>query len=95
MRVCWFHAKGWCLQEFNDSVRFSLMKKSTKWRLGSRYLRLSGPIATCLVGLLKKAASGVPCLRRSGFAQAGRHFSVLTYWKYALRAKMTAAFPSA
>ncbi|MGP0594248.1 hypothetical protein ACTRXD_17155 [Nitrospira sp. T9] len=23
-----------------------------------------------------------------------RHFSVLTYWKYALRAKMTAAFPS-
>jgi hypothetical protein len=25
--------------------------------------------------LLKKAASGVPCLRRSGFAQAGRHFS--------------------
>jgi hypothetical protein len=44
---------------------------------------------------LKKAASGVPCLRRSGFAQAGHHFSVLTYWKYALRAKMPAAFPSA
>jgi hypothetical protein len=42
-------------------------------------------------GLLKKAASGVPCLRRSGSAQAGRHFSVLTYWKYALRAKITAA----
>jgi hypothetical protein len=48
-----------------------------------------------LQGLLKKAASGVPCLRRSGFAQAGRQFFVLTYWKYALRAKMTAAFPSA
>jgi hypothetical protein len=42
--------------------------------------------------MLKKAASGVPCLRRaysaevalatkagSGFAQAGRHFAVLTY----------------
>jgi hypothetical protein len=39
---------------------------------------------------------GVPCLRRasfaevateaeSGYAQAGRHFSVLTYWKYAPR----------
>jgi hypothetical protein len=41
--------------------------------------------------LLKKAASGVPCLRLIGFAQAGRHFPVLTYWKYALRAKMTAA----
>jgi len=55
---------------------------------------------------LKKAASGVPCLRRSGFAQAGRHFSVLTYWKFValhanngrpLRdaASNTAAFPSA
>jgi hypothetical protein len=33
--------------------------------------------------MLKKAASGVPCLRRSGFAQAGRHFAVLTYWEYA------------
>jgi len=30
-------------------------------------------------GMLKNAASGVPCLRRSGFAQAGRHFSVLMY----------------
>jgi len=41
-------------------------------------------------GMLKKAASGVPCLRRasfaevatkaeSGFAQAGRPFVVLTY----------------
>jgi len=39
---------------------------------------------------LKKAASGVPCLRRSGFAQAGRQFAVLTYWKYALRAKKIA-----
>jgi hypothetical protein len=40
--------------------------------------------------MLKKAASGVPCLRRasfaevatkaeSGYAQAGRHFVVLTY----------------
>jgi len=29
---------------------------------------------TMIVGLLKKAASGVPCLRRSGYAQAGRHF---------------------
>ena len=47
---------------------------------------------------------GVPCLRRSGFAQAGRQFSVLTYWKYAPRANNgrplrdatsnTAAFPS-
>jgi hypothetical protein len=42
----------------------------------------------------KKAASGVPCLRRSGFAQAGRHFSVLTYYAYAPRVKMAAAFPS-
>ena len=29
---------------------------------------------------------GVRCLRLSGFAEAGRQFSVLTYWKYALRA---------
>ena len=42
-------------------------------------------------GLLKKAASGVPCLRRSGFAQAGRHFSVLTYYAYAPRVKTAAA----
>jgi len=41
--------------------------------------------------MLKKAASGVPCLRRSGYAQAGRHFSVLTYGMYAPRAKMAAA----
>jgi len=57
------------------------------------------------LGLLKKTASGVPCLRRSGFAQAGRQFSVLTYWQYAPRANNghplrdaannTAAFPSA
>jgi len=47
------------------------------------------------MGLLKKAASSVPCLRRSGFAQAGRHFSVLTYWKYAPRKKTAVAFPSA
>jgi len=38
-----------------------------------------------ILGMLKKAPSGVPCLRsRSyfggvGFAQAGRHFAVLTY----------------
>jgi hypothetical protein len=67
--------------------------------------------------MLKKATSGVPCLRRaysaevalatkagSGYAQAGRHFVVLTYWKYAPRVKKgdalrdatsnTAAFPS-
>ena len=55
-----------------------------------------------IVGLLKKAASGVPCLRRasfaevatkaeSGFAQAGRHFPVLTYDVYAPRAKIAAA----
>jgi hypothetical protein len=40
---------------------------------------------------LKKAANCVPCLRRSGFAQAGRQFSLLTYWKYAPREKLTAA----
>ena len=28
---------------------------------------------------MKKAASGVPCLRRSGFAPAGRPLAVLTY----------------
>jgi hypothetical protein len=44
--------------------------------------------------MLKKATSSVPCLRRSGFAQAGRHFVVLTYWKYAPRVKIAAAFPS-
>jgi hypothetical protein len=43
------------------------------------------------LGRLKKVASGVPCLRRNGFAQAGRQFSVLTYWKYALREKLAAA----
>jgi len=41
--------------------------------------------------MLKKAASGVPCLRRSGFAQAGRPFAVLTYWAYAPRGKGAAA----
>ena len=41
--------------------------------------------------MLKKAVSGVPCLRRSGYAQAGRYFSVLTYWKYASRVKRAAA----
>ena len=44
--------------------------------------------------MLKKAASGVPCLRRSGYAQAGRHCAVLTYLLYAPRVKMAAAFPS-
>jgi len=55
-----------------------------------------------MMGLLKKSASGVPYLRRSGFAsraealrrasaQAGRHFSVLTYSAYAPRVKMAAA----
>jgi hypothetical protein len=29
------------------------------------------------------------------FAQAGRHFVVLTYWKYAPRVKIAAASPSA
>jgi len=41
--------------------------------------------------MLKKVTSGVPWLRRSGFAQAGRHFVVLTYWKYAPRIKIAAA----
>jgi hypothetical protein len=52
--------------------------------------------------MLKKAASGVPCLRRasfaevatkaeSGYAQAGRLFAVLTYSMYDPRVKMTAA----
>jgi hypothetical protein len=44
--------------------------------------------------MLKKATSGVPCLRRSGYAQAGRNFAVLTYWKYAPRVKIAVAFPS-
>jgi hypothetical protein len=45
---------------------------------------------------------GVPCLRRasfaevatkaeSGYAQAGRHFAVLTYFVYAPRVKMAVA----
>jgi hypothetical protein len=42
-------------------------------------------------GMLKKAASGVPCLRRSGYAQAGRHFAVLTYSMYAPHVKRAAA----
>ena len=46
-----------------------------------------------IVGMLKKATSSVPCLRRSGFAQAGRQFVVLTYWKYAPRVKIAAALP--
>jgi hypothetical protein len=44
-----------------------------------------------ILGMLKKAASGVPCLRRSGYAQAGRPFAVLTYRVYAPRVKMAAA----
>jgi hypothetical protein len=43
------------------------------------------------MGMLKKAASGVPCLRRSGYGQAGRHFAVLTYAMYAPRVKMAAS----
>jgi hypothetical protein len=43
------------------------------------------------MGMLKKATSGVPCLRRSGYAQAGHNFVVLTYWQYAPRAKIAAA----
>jgi len=46
-------------------------------------------------GLLKKGVSGVPCLRRSGFAQAGRPFVVLTYYEYAPRVKGPAALLSA
>jgi hypothetical protein len=49
---------------------------------------------TAHMGMLKKAASGVPSLRRSGYAQAGRHFAVLTYSMYAPRVKRAAAFPS-
>jgi len=41
--------------------------------------------------MLKKATSGVPCLRRSGYAHAGRNFVVLTYWQYAPRVKIAAA----
>ena len=52
-------------------------------------------------GLLKKHAlsltegfaSGVLGLRRSGFAQAGRPFVVLTYYEYAPRANAPAALP--
>jgi len=45
--------------------------------------------------MLKKGGSGVPCLRRSGFAQAGRPFVVLTYYEYAPRVKVPAALLSA
>jgi hypothetical protein len=54
------------------------------------------------MGRLKKAAVPAPELRQAGqwrslpslrraSAQAGRHFSVLTYYAYALRIKMAAA----
>jgi hypothetical protein len=46
--------------------------------------QLWGKFAFSFLGAVEKSRQ-----RRS------RHFSVLTYWKYALRAKMTAAFPSA
>ena len=36
---------------------------------------------------------GVPCLRRSGYAQAGRHFAVLTYSMYAPRVKQRGGPP--
>ncbi len=39
------------------------------------------------------SVSRVPCLRRSGFAQAGRRFVVLRYYEYAPRAKAPAALP--
>jgi|GEM_PF-3243487 len=52
-------------------------------------------------GMLKKGASlrqgydrqagSVPCLRRSGFAQAGPPFVVLTYYEFAPRVKVPAA----
>ncbi|MFB3071055.1 MAG: hypothetical protein ACE1ZK_03215 [Nitrospirales bacterium] len=35
------------------------------------------------------AASSIPSLRQSGFAQTGRPFAVLTYYEYAPRAKPT------
>jgi hypothetical protein len=41
--------------------------------------------------MLKKDASGVSSLRRSGYAQAGRLFAVLTCWEYAPRVKKAAA----
>ncbi|MEE9232643.1 MAG: hypothetical protein V3U07_04245 [Nitrospirales bacterium] len=43
--------------------------------------------------MLKKSASGVPSLRRSGFAQAGRPLVVLTYSVYAPLAKSPLAWP--
>ena len=42
------------------------------------------------MGMFKKDVSGVPCLPRSGFAQAGRQFAVLRYLEYAPRVKMAA-----
>jgi len=41
--------------------------------------------------MLKKAASGVLWLCRSGSHRHRRHFAVLTYWEYAPRVKMAAA----
>jgi hypothetical protein len=44
--------------------------------------------------MLGKAASGIPCLRRSGFAQAGRHYAMFTFREYAPRVKVAAALLS-
>ncbi len=42
-------------------------------------LTVGGVLKKHALSLAEGAASGVPCLRRSGFAQAGRPLAVLTY----------------
>ncbi len=57
-------------------------------------VRLSVSLASRYrVGPVKKSASGVPCLRQSGFAQAGRACVVLTYSVYAPGVKVHAVLP--
>jgi len=43
------------------------------------------------MGMLKKAASGVPWLCRNGLHRHRRPFAVLTYWEYAPRVKTAGA----
>ncbi len=59
--------------DFVDGERHSLVRK-----IDSSISDTAGNPKS-ITGMLKKSASGVPCLRRSGFAQAGRLFAVLTY----------------
>jgi len=68
-------------------VRILVVNSSLEgaWLVGRNdvHTSLKSERARTTMGNVEKAASGVPCLCWSGFAQAGRHCAVHTYWEYA------------